>query len=206
MLPQHHVEEAASLFGGQLPVSTLSLAWLRTTLWDNVRAIYTSNRARTLILGRSFLNPLKFSRPVDQGEALMRLRANWGTYKPFYGLIYFFFLLYTILSSPLLLLGLFSIGGSWAYLFVLHDAPAVVKVGGYELGRREKLLTLIPGTIIMVAVTGALSSLVWVLFISSLVALPHAVTHEKPELDALDQLELEGAHLGEPRPMHSGLG
>jgi len=142
-----------------------------------------------------------------------------------------------------------------SYLFVLHDAPAVVKVGGYELGRREKLLTLIPGTIIMVAVTGActlvtsriprrprrrasarlarrhalaggqrfissarrhvcarrvgagaLSSLVWVLFISSLVALPHAVTHEKPELDALDQLELEGAHLGEPRPMHSGLG
>lgn len=52
---------------------------------------------------------------------------------------------------------------------------------------------------------GALSSLVWVFFLSSLVSLPHAVTHEKPELDPLDQLELEGARLGE-QPMHSVMG
>lgn len=40
-------------------------------------------------------------------------------------------------------------------MFALHDAHTVVKLGGYELGRREKLFTLIPGTIIIVALTGA---------------------------------------------------
>jgi hypothetical protein len=45
--------------------------------------------------------------------------------------------------------------------------------------------------------TGALSSLVWVLFCALMLSTPHAVLHEKVELDALDQLELEGASLGE---------
>lgn len=110
MLPQQ--DESSALLGGAQQAG--AVAWLRVAVWDNVRAIYSSNRARTLVLGRSFLNPLKFSRPADQGEALMRCRANWSTYKMFYGSIYALVLVYTILSSPLLLLGLSIIGGSWA--------------------------------------------------------------------------------------------
>jgi hypothetical protein len=42
---------------------------------------------------------------------------------------------------------------------------------------------------------------VWVFFVSSIISLPHAIMHEKPELDALDQLELEGAALGDHIPL-----
>jgi hypothetical protein len=152
MLPQ--ADEQSTLLGGQ-GVSLLSLAYLRGALWENTKMIYASHRAKTVILARSFFNPLKFSRPANQAEALTRVRANWATYKLFYGVVYGLVLVYTILSSPILLLGLFSIGSSWAYLFVLHDAHAVVKVGDYELGRREKLLVLVPGSIVIIAITGA---------------------------------------------------
>jgi hypothetical protein len=112
MLPQS--DEGDALLGGSVPVSALSISWLRGAIWDNVRALYSSHRARTLVLARTFVNPLKFSRPEDQGEALSRVRANWGTYRLFYGVVYALVLVYTILSSPILLLGLFTIGGSWA--------------------------------------------------------------------------------------------
>lgn len=36
-----------------------------------------------------------------------------------------------------------------------------------------------------------MSSLVWVAFVASILSLPHAVMHQKPEMDALDELEIE---------------
>ncbi|KAJ1638461.1 PRA1 family protein-domain-containing protein [Pavlovales sp. CCMP2436] len=196
MLPP--AAETDSLLGGRAlsGFSAFSASYMAGALWESVQSVYTSNRAHTLVLARGFCNPLKFSRPADQSEALSRVRANWGTYRLFYGVIYSLVLIYTILSSPILLLGLATIGSAWAYLFVLHDAHTVVKVGQYELGRREKLFTLIPGTIIIIAISGALSSLVWVFILSTFVSLPHAMLHHTPELDALDVLELEGASLG----------
>lgn len=93
--------EESPLLGGTTTLSSTSIAWLRTAVWDNARALYTSNRAKTLVLARSFVNPLKFSRPADQGEALMRVRSNWGTYKLFYGCVYALVLMVSATATQL---------------------------------------------------------------------------------------------------------
>ena len=48
-------------------------------------------------------------------------------------------LVYTVLSSPLLLLGLSVLAGAWAYCFILTKPEDPVHIAGYELRRREKV-------------------------------------------------------------------
>ena len=64
--------------------------------------------------------------------------------------------------------------------------------------RREKLAALIPFTILVITLCGLINSLVYVLFLSVLLSLPHASFHDIPEIDALDALELEGLNVGAP--------
>ena len=97
-----------------------------------------------------------------------------------------------VLSSPLLLVGLAVLASAWVYCFILTDQDAPLTVAGFELRRREKLIALVPFTILVVALCGLINSLIYVIFLSSLCSLPHASFHEVTELDALDVLELEG--------------
>lgn len=66
---------------------------------------------------------------------------------------------------------------------------------------REKLVALVPFSLLVVTFTGMLNSLFWIFCCSSFVAVPHAVCHEVGELDALDALELD-ALTSEPIPGH----
>ena len=112
------------------------------------------------------------------------------------GILFVLVLVYTVLSSPLLLLGLCTLAGAWAYAFVLTSPETPITIAGFELRRREKLFALIPFTILVVTLCGLINSVVYVLFMTGFLAVPHASFHEVVELDALDALELEGLQPG----------
>jgi hypothetical protein len=148
------------------------------------------------ILARAFVSPTQFSKPADQAECLRRVRSNLSHFRYLYGIIYVFVLGWTILSSPLLLMGLLILAAAWMYCFVLTNQDEALVIGGFELRRREKLLVLVPFSILVVTLSGMINSLLYVVILSTLIALPHASFHEPHELDALDQLELEGLKSG----------
>ena len=154
--------------------------------------------AQLTILARAFVSPTSFSKPADRSECLARIRANLSHFRTIYGCIFVGILIYTVLSSPLLLCGLLMLAGAWAYSFLLTPQDEPLVVAGFELRRREKLIVLIPFSILVVTLTGMINSVLWVLVLSSFVALPHASFHELHELDALDRLELEGLKSGVP--------
>jgi len=156
------------------------------------RAALELQLAKVRVLSRSFFNPLEFSKPPDRAQCLHRIQVNAAHYKAIYGLVVITCLVYTILSSPLLLLGLALMLAAWLYAFVLNPADATITVCGQELRRREKFVLLIPFSLLVVLVTGLINSLFSVLMFSALIAVPHASFHECGELDALDALELQG--------------
>jgi hypothetical protein len=148
------------------------------------------------LLARAFISPTQFSKPADLAECLRRVRYNLSHFRYHYGMIYVFVLVWTILSSPQLLIGLLVLAAAWMYCFVLTNQDEALAIGGFELRRREKLLVLVPFSILVVTLSGMINSLVYVVILSTLIALPHASFHEPHELDALDQLELEGLKSG----------
>ena len=86
--------------------------------------------------------------------------------------------IYTVLSSPLLLLGLSLLAGAWAYAFVLTSPETPITIAGFELRRREKLFALAPFSILVVTLCGLINSIVWCVLLTVLLALPHASFHE----------------------------
>ena len=148
------------------------------------------------VLARSAFNPLEFSKPADRTEWLHRVRTNGFHYKYLYAIVFLACLVYTILSSPLLLFGMLMLLGAWMYAFVLTSPESVLEVFGFQLKRREKLLVLVPFSILVVTLTGMINSLVYVVLLSTLVSLPHASFHGPAEFDELDALELEGLNPG----------
>jgi hypothetical protein len=153
---------------------------------------------KQIILGRSFFAPTTFSKPESREVWLQRVRGNFAHYRSIYAIVFVIVLVYTVLSSPLLLLGLTLLAGAWAYAFVLTSPETPIMVAGFELRRREKLLALGPFSLLVVVICGLINSLVWVLFLTVLLSLPHASFHEVVELDALDALELESLQTGVP--------
>ena len=194
---------AAAAVLGEPPAANLFRRILETgkSVLSN-RATWTAAAGRAKVLSRSFFNPREFSKPVDRTEWLQRVRSNAGHYKLIYSVVFVSALVYTILSSPLLLLGMAATAGAWAYAFVLTSPDTALQVFGFELRRREKLIALVPFSILVVTLTGMINSLIYVLCISSCISLPHASFHEVSELDALDALELQG--LAAPDPLSVG--
>ena len=120
------------------------------------------------------------------------MRTNGYHYRPLYSIVFLGCTVYTILSSPLLLFGMLMLLGAWLYAFVLTAPDAIMEVAGFQLKRRERLLVLVPFSILVVTLTGMINSLLYVVVLSSLVSLPHASVHTPAEFDELDALELEG--------------
>ena len=75
---------------------------------------------KQVILARGFFDPRAFSKPADREAWLGRVRANFAHYRSLYGVLFAIVLLYDVLSSPFLLLGLTVIAGAWSYAFVLN--------------------------------------------------------------------------------------
>jgi len=153
---------------------------------------------KLVVTGRTFLSPTAFSKPADRTEWVKRLRANLSFFRNIYLLIFLAVLVYTVLSSPLLLVGLSMLAGAWIYSFILTNQEEALTIGGFEMRRREKLIVLIPFSILVVTLCGLINSLIYVLVLASLLIGPHASFHEAAELDALDALELEGLQSGIP--------
>lgn len=173
-------------------------ASLFSSLISRVKAAASNREAirlavgRQVILARGFVDPRSFSKPAAQEQVLARIRANFAHYRSLYSILFMAVLVYTVLSSPLLLLGLSVLAGAWAYCFILTKPEDPVHIAGYELRRREKLLALAPFSILVVTLCGLINSLLYVLVVTLFIAVPHASFHEVVELDALDALELEG--------------
>ena len=72
-----------------------------------------------------------------------------------YGVIFVVCLVYTILSSPMLLLGLAAMLSMWFYSFVLISPDTPLVACGFELKRREKLVVLVPLSLLVVTVGAA---------------------------------------------------
>jgi len=182
-------EQASSRFGAFI-AKIKSLA--------SNREVIRVAAGKQLILARSFFSPTAFSKPETRDVWLQRVRFNFGHYRSLYGILLVAVAIYTVLSSPLLLMGLTLLAGAWAYAFVLTSPETPITIAGFELRRREKLFALAPFSILVVTLCGLINSLVYVLFLTVLLSLPHASFHEVVELDALDTLELEGLTAGVP--------
>lgn len=180
---------ADSASSGALAVLKSFLAKVKSTLGNREALQHQLTKVR--VLSRSFFNPREFSKPENRTEGLRRLQTNIFHYKAIYGIIFLSCLAYTVLSSPMLLIGVGLLFGIWLYSFVLISPDTPLKVCGFELKRREKLVALVPFSLIVVTLTGMINSLFWVFCLSSFVSVPHAVYHEVGELDALDALELD---------------
>lgn len=118
---------------------------LFSSIVAKVRAAVSNREAirvhvgRQVILARGFIDPRAFSKPANQEQVIARIRANFAHYRSLYGILMAVILVYTVLSSPLLLLGLTFIAAAWAYCFVLNKPDDPVMVAGYEMRRREKV-------------------------------------------------------------------
>ena len=112
---------------------------------------------RVRVLARTFFSPSAFSKPETRTEWLSRVQTNASHYWRVYGIIFVCVLVYTILSSPLLLVGLAMLGAVWAYAFLILAPDTALTVFGFELRRREKLLALVPFSLLVVALTGELA-------------------------------------------------
>ena len=156
------------------------------------KAIMSQMFGTLRVLTRSAFNPLEFSKPADRTECLNRVRTNGYHYRHLYSIVFLICTVYTILSSPLLLFGMLMLLGAWLYAFVFMAPDAIMEVAGFQLKRRERLLVLVPFSILVVTLTGMINSLLYVIVLSSLVSLPHAAFHTPAEFDELDALELEG--------------
>ena len=167
-------------------------------LIGRVKTLFGSTEQTRLLIGklsilaRAFISPTSFSKPADRSECLQRVRGNFSHFRNIYGLIFIAVAIYTVLSSPLLLCGLLILASAWLYSFVLTPQEEPLTVAGFQLRRREKLIVLVPFSILVVTFSGMINSLVYILILTSFIAVPHAAFHELHELDALDQLELEG--------------
>jgi len=149
------------------------------------------------VLARTFFSPRAFSKPQTRTEWIGRLQMNAKHYWNIYMTLFLVVLVYTVLSSPWFLMGIALICGSWAYAFVLTSPDTALEVAGFELRRREKLLVLVPFSLLVVALCGMINSIIYVGFLTGFLALPHASFHEPAEFDALDALELEGLQEGQ---------
>lgn len=161
------------------------------SLVAKVKAVATNREAikavvgKQAILARGFFAPTSFSKPESRDVVLARIRANFAAYRSLYGVLFIIVLVYTVLSSPLLLIGLGMLGFAWAYAFVLTSPETPITVFGMELRRREKLLALAPFSVLVVTLCGLINSFLWVLVLTSLIALPHASFHEVVEVSVL---------------------
>lgn len=187
--------------------STPPAAGLFSKLVTYVKSLLTNRETikiifgKTTILARGCMNPRSFSKPENRELWLQRVRTNFSRYRSLYAILFLAVLVYTVLSSPLLLLGLAMLASAWAYAFVLKKPEDAIEVFGIELRSRQKLMALAPFTLIIVVFTGMINSLIWVLILTVILALPHASFHEAPEMDALDALELEGLQATVPTPI-----
>jgi len=138
---------------------------------------------------KNLFNPTAFSKPKDRAELQARVSANLSYFRMTYMVSFLVLSLYYLLTSPFLVFEIVLIIGLWALFFKFNKAEDVVKIGKYELGKKEKMMVLVPLTTFVAFFGGLLSTLIYVLIISVFLVGAHASFREIIEPDPLDELE-----------------
>merc|ERR1712232_1161178 len=136
----------------------------------------------------AFMDIREYSKPQTREELISRVRANVAYFRLIYGATYLFVLLYSILTSPFILGEVVLVLGLWVYLFQIRPADEPVNLGGTVLGRKEKLLLMIPLTTFVAVLGGLISYLIWIMVLGSLIVGTHASFRNKIEANPLDEL------------------
>jgi len=145
--------------------------------------------AKMRVEAKDFFDPRGFSRPSSQEEAQLRLSANAAHFRLSYSGLYGLATAYFVLTSPLLMFELGLISGLWVLFFKMNRADDVVTIGQYQLGRREKMLVLVPLTGFVAFFGGLISTLFYIAFFGTLLVVVHASFREPVQPDPLDALE-----------------
>lgn len=132
-------------------------------------------------------DPREYSKPATRDECMARLRSNVGFFRISYGVIFAFFLVYFLLTSPFLLFELALVVGVWVYFFKLKGEEAVT-IGSYKLENREKLAVACVLTVLVALFGGIISYLIWVCVVSGIVISIHAAFRKQIEPNPLDDL------------------
>jgi len=139
----------------------------------------------------------QFTKPGDDWSK--RLQVNATYYKGNYSVIFFLFVLYSIIANPFLLMSIFILGGGWAFLLTarprLEDGSlAPLSLGGRVLTGMEQKAGLGGLTVVLLLITSLGSTIFWALGASMVFVAAHAVTH-KTEFH-----QVEASDFGAPPP------
>lgn len=138
-----------------------------------------------------FAAPTRFSRPTE--DWLQRVKQNVAYYKSNYGVLFIGFLIFSIVSNPVLLIVLSLLAGAWTYLLAMRprqDDGSLypVTVAGRTLSGFEQKASLTGLTFIMLMITSLGSTIFWALGVSFVAVGLHAALHttEFHEVDTED--------------------
>lgn len=159
-----------------------------------LQGVNNLGEARVAVLkeAKDLFNPTAFSKPKDRAEWTSRLSANTKHFKLSYSCAYALTSVWFVLTSPFLLFEIGLVAGLWAFFYKVNGADDVVTIGQYKLGRKEKMMVLVPLTLFLLFFGGVISSLVYMFFLGSLVVGTHASFRQIVVEDPLDSLENPG--------------
>lgn len=134
-----------------------------------------------------FLGPSQFKKPVGKSEVVSRLQSNLPYFFTNYVLVFIIFLIFTIITSPLLFFSVCIIGYGWYWA----NGQEMLSLGPVKLEGKTKMITLSVATLIAILLVAG-SSIVWVLALTGVMSAGHAIMHTGalPELEG-DELEIE---------------
>jgi hypothetical protein len=134
-----------------------------------------------------------YSRPASLQDALARTRVNVGFFRLTYTFVFGLIVALAVVSNFTLFVLVGALGAAWSWF--LTTADNVVQVGQVQLKRTEKTVLLLAATVIVIVFGGLLSALFWVGCQCALVIGAHGSFREPVQLDALEELEVEGEKL-----------
>jgi len=159
---------------------------------ENARASFSSVRAQVTESG--FLSITAFSIP-KQTEIVSRLQGNLKTFWVPYGCIYGIVAAWSVMTSPWLLLSLFTIFSVYMFLFKIH-ANQNVKFGEYNCDGTQKTMFFTVLSVFIFVFSGFLSYLLSIILWGSCIVVTHAALHKLAQpvlpIDAADAVPLTG--------------
>lgn len=144
----------------------------------------------------SFFNPLEFSVPGTQTEAIARIYGNSAHFKLVYAALFAPVMFFTLASSRWLRIGSFLLLALNGYAFGYHKQESLGSILGVPL---PKVVTVPAVSVLIMIIFGMLNAIFYAAFLFALVGLPHMSLHNHPSgaaADALDAVELQGLSTG----------
>eukprot|EP00301_Raphidiophrys_heterophryoidea_P012159 c18518_g1_i1.p1 GENE.c18518_g1_i1~~c18518_g1_i1.p1 ORF type:complete len:216 (-),score=56.67 c18518_g1_i1:65-712(-) len=158
-----------------------------------VQKIRQSEFVKSVRPWTEFSSMSKFHKPKSSQEIISNARRNTIYFAANYVCIMCMLLVYSILTSPLLLLGLLACGGTWLYMTLVRKQPLVL--GGKNVSEKHVVLGLCAFSVVVFLVTSGVEIVCWSLGFGAVLSLLHAGLRH-PTLDASD-VELQAIATGD---------